>query len=120
MDSAPAGRQIEISILELASAKLRSHLGEGEEFGWSRELDESLRFNQKVWDVFSADWMSPGCHLEQSLRESLLSIAIFVKKKTFGVMAQPKIEDLELLLQLNGNIIDGLRAGLETRHQNSA
>jgi len=120
MDSAPAGRQIEVSILELATAKLRSHYGEGDELVWSRELDEVLKFNQKVWDVFSADWMSSTCQLEHSLRENLLSIAVFVKKKTFKTMADPHKTDLGLLIQLNENIVDGLRAGMNTKQSESA
>jgi flagellar protein FlaF len=120
MDSAPAGRQIEVSILELATAKLRSHMGEADALAWSRELDEVLKFNQKVWDVFSADWMSSTCKLERSLRENLLSIAVFVKKKTFKTMADPKKRDLDLLIQLNENIVDGLRAGMESRQSESA
>jgi flagellar protein FlaF len=120
MDSAPAGRQIEVSILELASAKMRAHLGEGAELNWSRELDESLKFNQKVWDVFSADWMGSNCKLEQSLRENLLSIAIFVKKKTFTTMANPHRADLELLIQINENILVGLKAGMESQHPQPA
>lgn len=120
MDSAPPGRQIEISILELSTSKLRAHSGAEGELGWSRQLDESLKFNQKVWDVFSADWMSESCQLERALRENLLSIAIFVKKKTFQIMSKPKKADLELLIQINGNIIDGLREGLEKQHSESA
>lgn len=112
MDSAPAGRQIEVSILELASSKLRGYLGASGGVSWSRDLDDALKFNQKVWDVFSADWMSPSCRLEVKLRENLLSIAVFVKKKTFLTMADPKAEDLELLTSLNDNIVDGLKAGM--------
>ena len=114
MDSAPPGRHVEVSILELASSKLRAFIKEEGDVSWSRELDEALKFNQKVWDVFSADWMSSECQLERSLRENLLSIAVFVKKKTFKTMADPKKSDLELLTQLNQNIVDGLRAGMDS------
>lgn len=111
MDSAPSGRQIEISILEMSSSKLRATLeGEGE-VKWSRTLDEALRFNQKVWDVFSSDWMNPESQLPRELRQNLLSIAVFVKKKTFTTMAKPSRQAVELLIQLNDNILDGLRSG---------
>lgn len=111
MDSAPSGRQIEISILEMSSSKFRSLLHDGEELKWSRQLDEALKFNQKIWDVFSADWMDPESTLPRELRQNLLSIAVFVKKKTFTTMAKPDRQSVELLIQLNDNIIDGLRAG---------
>lgn len=119
MDSAPGGRQIEISILEMASSKLRGQLPEEAEVKWSRRLDEALKFNQKVWDVFSADWMSPDSQLTTELRQNLLSIAVFVKKKTFTIMATPNRAGIELLIQLNENIIDGLRAGLSQEEDGS-
>jgi len=110
MDSAPSGRQIEISILELASSKLRSQLPSAGELAWSHDLDAAMKFNQKVWDVFSADWMNPESRLSRELRQNLLSIAIFVKKKTFTLLANPQAEGLLLLIRLNDNIIDGLKA----------
>lgn len=111
MDSAPNGRQIEISILEMAASRLRGELPDGGEVKWSRQLDAALKFNQKVWDVFSADWMSEESQLPRELRQNLLSIAVFVKKKTFTAMARPNREAIELLIQLNENILDGLKAG---------
>ena len=112
MDSAPGGRQIEVSIMEMASSRLRGQLPPEGELKWSRELDEALRFNQKMWDIFSADWMSNGSQLPLELRQNLLSIGIFVKKKTFTTMAEPKKGSLELLIRLNENILEGLKAGL--------
>lgn len=112
MDSAPSGRQIEISIMEMASSKLRAELPEDGDVAWSRNLDEALKFNQKIWDVFSADWMSADNKLPRELRQNLISIGIFVKKKTFSVMAVPDRPGLKLLIQLNDNIVDGLKAGL--------
>lgn len=114
MDSAPTGRKIEISIMEMAASKLRAQLPEEGEVSWSRNFDEALKFNQKIWDVFSADWMSPDSQLPRDLRQNLLSIGIFVKKKTFSVMAMPDRPGLKLLIQLNENIIDGLKAGLSS------
>jgi flagellar protein FlaF len=110
MDSAPSGRQIEISILELAASKLQAHLPKNEKLAWSHDLNEAMKFNQKVWDVFSADWMNPESQLSIELRQNLLSIAIFVKKKTFALIAKPDVDGLRLLIQLNENIIDGLKA----------
>ncbi|HKJ91470.1 MAG TPA: flagellar biosynthesis regulator FlaF [Oceanipulchritudo sp.] len=116
MNSAPGGRQIEVSIMEMASSKLRGQLSEDGELAWSRELDEALKFNQKMWDIFSADWMSEESKLPQELRQNLLSIGIFVKKKTFTTMASPNRASLELLIQLNENILEGLKAGLHIGH----
>jgi flagellar protein FlaF len=112
MDSAPGGRHIEVSIMEMAASKLRSHIPETGEVQWSRSLDEALKFNQKMWDIFSADWMSDQSQLPVELRQNLLSIGVFVKKKTFSTMATPNRASLQLLVQLNENILEGLKAGM--------
>jgi flagellar protein FlaF len=109
MDAAGSGRQIEISILEMAAGKLRSCLGETGEVAWSRDLDEAVRFNQKIWDVFTADWSNPQCPLDKSLRESLISLSVFVKKRSFKVISQPSRQGLTSLVQLNDNLVQGLR-----------
>ena len=54
--------------------------------------------------------MNPESRLSQELRQNLLSIAIFVKKNTFTLLANPQAEGLLLLIRLNDNIIDGLKA----------
>lgn len=112
MDSAPSGRGVEISVLEMASGKMRAALGEGGEVRWTRGLDESLKFNQKIWDVLVADWSNPECSLEDGLRGNLLSLGIFVKKRTFAMLAQPTREGITVLVDLNDNIASGLRKGL--------
>ena len=101
MDAAGSGRQIEISILEMAAGKLRSCLGETGEVAWSRDLDEAVRF--------TADWSNPQCPLDKSLRESLISLSVFVKKRSFKVISQPSRQGLTSLVQLNDNLVQGLR-----------
>ncbi len=113
MDAAGSGRQIEISILEMAAGKLRTCIGESGEISWSASLDEALRFNQKVWDVFTADWSNPECSLDKTLRENLMSMGVFVKKRTFVAMAQPSRTSIKTLIDLNDNLAEGLRHGVQ-------
>lgn len=111
MNSAGSGRQVEISILEMAAARFRACVGDGgsEEIGFDTGIHEALRFNQKVWDVFSADWSDENCALEDAIRENLLSLSLFVKKRTFALQAQPTRSGLEILIQLNDNLVSGLK-----------
>lgn len=113
MDAAGSGRQIEISILEMAAGKLRTCIGESSEVHWSSSLDEALRFNQKVWDVFTADWSNPECSLDKTLRENLMSMGVFVKKRTFAAMAKPSRSSVKTLIDLNDNLAEGLRHGAQ-------
>jgi flagellar protein FlaF len=120
MDSAGSGRQIEISILEMASGKIRNCLGEEELIEYGSGIDDALRFNQKVWDVFCADWSAETCALEDSLRESLLSLGLFVKKRTFTMLAQPTRSGVLSLVELNDNLIQGLRGQVEAEEDPTA
>lgn len=115
MDTA-SGKSIEISILEMASAKLREACGRWTPDGPSDVFDKSLRFNQKVWDVFQAEWSNEKSLLPIDLRQNLLSLSIFVRKQTFDAITFPSIEKVETLIQLNDNLVNGLR-GQETANQ---
>lgn len=111
MNSAGSGRQVEISILEMAAARLRAcaGAGAGETIEFDSGIHDALRFNQKVWDVFSADWSDENCALEDAIRENLLSLSLFVKKRTFAMQAQPTRSGLDILIQLNDNLARGLK-----------
>lgn len=109
MYSAGSGRQVEISILEMAAGKLRACLGDDQQLSYESGIDEALRFNQKVWDVFCADWSSETCTLDEDLRTSLLSLGLFVKKRTFTMLAQPTRTGVLVLIDLNDNLIQGLK-----------
>ena len=109
MNSAGSGRQIEISILEMAAGKLRACLGEEEALSYDSGIDEALKFNQKVWDVFCADWSSESCPLDEDMRTSLLSLGLFVKKRTFTMLAKPTRSGVAAIIELNDNLIQGLK-----------
>ena len=109
MNAAGSGSQIEISILEMAVGKLRACIGADEKLGYQSGIDEALKFNQKVWDVFCADWSSDTCALEEDLRTSLLSLGLFVKKRTFTILAQPTCSEVLAIIELNDNLIQGLK-----------
>lgn len=114
-DSAPSGKDVEASVLELATAKLRvftTPTGDAA-LRWSPQFGEALEFNQKIWDVLIADWSSEESTLDVAMRQNLLSLAVFVKKRTFQLMSQPDRAALKPLLQINDMLVEGLRRGAE-------
>ena len=120
MNSAGSGRQIEVSILEMAAGKLRGTFGEDEAIDYNSGIDDALRFNQKVWDVFCADWSSDNCPLDDSLRQNLLSLGVFVKKRTFTMLAQPTRSGVQALVDLNDNLVQGLKSRAEAAEGDEA
>ena len=104
-----SGKGIEIAVLETASARLRPCQGSWPAEGFNRELDEALRFNQRLWDVLQTDWSQPSCKLPEKLRADLLSLSVFVRRTTFDIMAKPAREKLDVLIGINENLSKGLR-----------
>jgi flagellar protein FlaF len=72
-----------------------------------------LRFNQRIWDIFYSDWQSPRNTLPKEIKQDLLSLSIFVRRKTLDIMAYPESRKLDILVQINENLAKGLRAGME-------
>lgn len=104
-----SGREIEASVLEKAATQLRRCQQNWKDGQFDRELDDALKFNQKVWNIFDSDWQSPESQLPKETRENLLSLSLFVRKTTLAIMAEPKAERLNILIAINENLVNGLR-----------
>ena len=109
-----SGREIEASVLEKGAIRLRRCQENWKGLKFDKDLDEALRFNQRVWDIFNADWQSPRNTLPKEIRQDLLSLSVFVRKKTLDIMAYPEVRKLDVLVQINENLAKGLRAGMQS------
>jgi flagellar biosynthesis activator protein FlaF len=108
-----SGREIEASVLERGAVRLRRCQENWKNVKFDKDLDEALRFNQRVWDVFYSDWQSPNNTLPREIKQDLLSLSVFVRRKTLDIMAYPEMRKLDILIQINENLARGLRAGME-------
>jgi len=109
-----SGREIEASVLEKGAIRLRRCQENWKGTKFDRDLDEALRFNQRVWDIFNTDWQSPKNALPKEIRQDLLSLSVFVRKKTLDIMAYPEVRKLDVLIQINENLAKGLRNGMNS------
>ena len=105
-----SGREIEASVLEKGAIRLRRCQENWKNGQFDRDLDEALRFNQRVWDIFNSDWQNPQSALPKQIRQDLLSLGVFVRKATLDIMATPEPSKLDVLIQINENLARGLRA----------
>lgn len=110
-----SGVDIELLVLEKASMMLRRCQDNWTDDSFNRALDDALRYNQKIWDVFQSDWRSPECPHPRTMRENLLSLGIFVRKSTLDIMAYPKKEKLDSLIQINDHLVSGLKKQKENQ-----
>ena len=68
----------------------------------------ALKFNQTFWTVLQADLASDDNKLDGDLKTDLLSLSVFVDKQTIKALADPKPEHLDVLIEINRNIAQGL------------
>lgn len=103
------GRDIEASVLTKAAQMIKECQQNWDSEDRETKLDVALRYNQKIWSIFQAELSKPDNPLPQKLREELLSLSIFIDKRTFEVMAFPSPDKLTVLVNININIAAGLR-----------
>ncbi|MFK8069178.1 MAG: flagellar biosynthesis regulator FlaF [Gammaproteobacteria bacterium] len=101
-------RQLEASILNRAAAMLKAVQDRWDATDRNQKLDEALKYNQKLWSVFQADLASDDNPLPKKLREDILSLSLFVDQRTFDLMANPELEKVSVLININQNIAAGL------------
>lgn len=104
------GRDVEVNVLEKAAVMLKRCQENWTDDSFNRALDDALRYNQKIWDVFQNDWRNPECPLGKEIRENLLSLGVYVRKTTLDIIAYPKKEKLTSLININENLASGLKA----------
>jgi flagellar protein FlaF len=105
-----SGREIEALVLTRAAVKLAEIRNDWDAPDRDARLDEALRNNQRIWSIFQGELMKADNPLPKKLKQDILSLSIFIDKRTFEVMAQPAVEKLEVIINLNLSIAAGLRA----------
>lgn len=103
------GRDLEASLLIRAASRLAVAKQAWNEPGRDAVLDEALQYNQKLWTVFQAELMEESNPLPAEIKRNLLSLSMFIDKRTFDVMSYPAPEKLDILIDINRNIAAGLR-----------
>ena len=73
-------------------------------------LFEALRKNGLLWSIFQAEISTDGNPLPRKLREDLLTLSLFIDKRTMDIMCYPEPEKLTVLININLNIAAGLSA----------
>ena len=103
-----SGRELESHVLMKAVAILRKCRDEWDEPGQFQRLDDALRYNQRLWTFFQAELTDEESQLPKALRQDLLKLSVFIDKRTFEIMAYPEKEKLDILININRNIAEGL------------
>lgn len=102
------GRELESSLLTKAALLLKICQDQWDEAGHEERFDTALRFNQRLWTFFQAELLEEGNPLPVQIRQDLLNLSAFVDKRTFDVLAYPAREKLNVLININKQIAEGL------------
>jgi flagellar protein FlaF len=102
-------RDIEATVLTKAAMQLQSI-----KENWTREnhdeqLEDALNYNQRVWSYFQAELSMEDNPLPEEIKRNLLSLSLFIDRRTFETLAYPAPEKLDILINININVAAGLR-----------
>lgn len=103
-----SGRELEAYLLTKAMLALKECRDHWDEPGQFERLDEALQYNMSLWTIFQAELLDNANPLPQSLRQDLLNLSGFIDKRTIDVMSYPEKSKLDVLININRNIAEGL------------
>ena len=70
----------------------------------------ALKFNQLLWTIIQADVVDKENKLPPQIRANILSLSIFVDRQTIKALADTKETHLDVLIDINKNLAEGLMA----------
>lgn len=104
----PDQRELEGRVL-LKAARLIQDLRENWD-GANREvIEETLKYNRQIWLMFYDTALeNPEGNRPGDLRSNIINLANFIFKREVDIMADPKKEKLDVLININREIAAGL------------
>jgi flagellar protein FlaF len=80
----------------------------------------ALSLNSKLWSIYQAEISRDGNPLPKKVREDILSLSLFVDKRTKEVMCSLEPEKLTILIDINQNLAAGLSASMAQNKRNQS
>jgi flagellar biosynthesis activator protein FlaF len=74
-------------------------------------LLEAVRFNWRLWTIFQTDLVDQNCTLPAEVRGNLLGLSNFIDRHTAGILANPGPSQVDVLVNINRQIGEGLLEG---------
>jgi flagellar biosynthesis activator protein FlaF len=104
----PNQRELEARIL-LKAAKAFKELQDNWEDVTQEQLDDVLTYNRQVWMMFVDTAIEDeDPERSNSLRSNIANLGNFIFNHTLGILADPKKEKLDILIEINREIAAGL------------
>lgn len=84
------------------------------------DIDETLVYNRKLWQLFLEDAMNKDHPLPQEIKNNIASLAVYVFKRTQDILIDTKPEKFKVLIDINRNIAAGLAKQMTVSTQQAA
>jgi flagellar protein FlaF len=97
----------------LESARELSHAKTGP----SERFLAALRRNWRLWTIFQASLLDPQCTVPADIRGNLIGLANFIDKHSAELLAKPDPGLIDVLININVQIGEGLLAGARAAAQ---
>ncbi|MBF0268506.1 MAG: flagellar biosynthesis regulator FlaF [Alphaproteobacteria bacterium] len=72
-------------------------------------FSQALRFNHLLWTIIQTDITDKNNKLPPELKANIMSLSIFVDKQTAKALAEGTANLLDVLINVNRNLAEGLR-----------
>ena len=108
--SAMSDRHAEAAVLMKAAALLKQCQANWDAEGRKALMEKALRYNQLLWSFFQSALADPKNPLPESLKEDIFRLSLFIDRQIFEIIAYPAPEKMDIIIQINTNIAEGLRA----------
>ncbi|MFH1136667.1 MAG: flagellar biosynthesis regulator FlaF [Pseudomonadota bacterium] len=103
-------RENEARALSEGALRLERVLDDWDPQDKREELNEALRFNQRIWTIFQTAVVADDCPLPLELRRNMLQLSAFIDKQIFKAMASPLPGYVTPIININRGLAKGLRA----------
>lgn len=104
-----SGRETEARVLTKGALKLVDCQKNWDSPNRNTQLDEALKYNQKIWSVFQTEVSKEENPLPIQIKRNILSLSRFIDQRIFDTMAFPEPQKLDIIIKINNNIAAGLR-----------
>jgi len=104
-----SGREIEAAALTRCAMLLSECQQNWDAPDRDATLDEALRTNQIVWSILQAELAKNDNPLPIEIRQSVLTLSVFIDNRIIQVMAHPAPEKIQIIIDINLNLAAGLR-----------
>ena len=101
-----APRELEATLLIKGAAKL-----EGVKRDWERKegLPEALAYNRKLWTILASSATAAENPLPVQVKNDFGNLAVFVLRSLIQLAAEPRLDQMNRLIEINATVAAGLR-----------